>query len=132
VKLPKRDWTYSIPRYVCSVFALTSIAEFLEKYTVLIRDDTNTTEFHDTHNMTTAQFVYIIHNTHSILRIKHTQLRSHKYPRLYLLQSGHYLTHGSRCIEYRYFYIIYIHIYMYIYVHIYVYIYIYTYICMYL
>jgi hypothetical protein len=30
-------------------------------------------EFHDTYNMTKAKMVYIIHNTHSIMRIKYTQ-----------------------------------------------------------
>jgi hypothetical protein len=30
-------------------------------------------EFHDTYNLTSSKFVYIIHNTHLILRINHTQ-----------------------------------------------------------
>jgi hypothetical protein len=31
------------------------------------------TEFRDMHNMTTAKFIYVIHNTHSFLRTNHTQ-----------------------------------------------------------
>jgi hypothetical protein len=63
----------------------------------------NTTEFHDTYNIITVKFAYIIHNMNSNLRIKYIHIHVCKYVHTY---------------EY-----IHIYIYIYIFIHVYTYIY---------
>jgi hypothetical protein len=83
------------------------------------------TEFHDTYNMTMAKIVYIIHDTHSILRVNYTQAFTRK------IKDNQLSTGLIYVYIYIYIYIcIYLYIYTCIYIHIYKYIYkyIYTYI----